>query len=243
MPVVDAKEAHGRRHGRSGLRTRIIASLMIRMMARVLALALTAGLLAAACRSGSPGDVGRPKLLILGFDGMDPDLVDAVDEGRPAARTLSRLASTGGGSAAHHDALSRVADGMGVVRHRGQSRQAQHLRLSRARYDDVPSRSRHGATRAGAVPLRLRADRQAEALLDPRRHLVLGHRRPGRRPLEHPHGAGHVSARRTCRTASCCRGCRCPTFAARWARSTTSRPTSAATRRATPSSAASSSGW
>ncbi len=48
---------------------------MVRITARVLALALAAGLLAPACRSGSPSSVVRPKLLILGFDGMDPALL------------------------------------------------------------------------------------------------------------------------------------------------------------------------
>ena len=68
---------------------------MIRMIARVLVLALTAGLLGAACRSGSPGDVVRPKLLILGFDGMDPNLVQRWMKAGQLPN-LSRLASTGG---------------------------------------------------------------------------------------------------------------------------------------------------
>ncbi len=51
-------------------------------------------MLAAACRSGSPGDVGRPKLLILGFDGMDPDLVDRWMKAGQLPN-LSRLASSG----------------------------------------------------------------------------------------------------------------------------------------------------
>jgi predicted AlkP superfamily phosphohydrolase/phosphomutase len=75
-------------------RTRIIASLMIRKIARGLALALTAGLLASACRSGLPGDVVRPKLLILGFDGMDPTLVDRWMKAGQLPN-LSKLASTG----------------------------------------------------------------------------------------------------------------------------------------------------
>ncbi len=72
---------------------------MIRMTARVLssgvALVLTAGLVASACRSGRTGDVARPKLLILGFDGMDPALLDRWMKAGQLPN-LSRLASTGG---------------------------------------------------------------------------------------------------------------------------------------------------
>ena len=72
---------------------------MFRMTARVLssgvALVLTAGLIASACRSGAPSDVARPKLLILGFDGMDPALLDRWMKAGQLPN-LSRLASTGG---------------------------------------------------------------------------------------------------------------------------------------------------
>ena len=72
---------------------------MIRMIARVLAstvaLALTAGVFASACRSSPRGDTGRPKLLILGFDGMDPTLLDRWMKAGQLPN-LSRLASTGG---------------------------------------------------------------------------------------------------------------------------------------------------
>jgi hypothetical protein len=68
---------------------------MIRMIARVLALALAAGLLATACRSGAPRDNGRPRLLILGFDGMDPTLLDRWMKAGQLPN-LTRLASTGG---------------------------------------------------------------------------------------------------------------------------------------------------
>jgi predicted AlkP superfamily phosphohydrolase/phosphomutase len=49
---------------------------MIRSIAGVLAAVLAAGLLASACRSGPRSDTTRPKLVILGFDGMDPTLVE-----------------------------------------------------------------------------------------------------------------------------------------------------------------------
>jgi predicted AlkP superfamily phosphohydrolase/phosphomutase len=72
---------------------------MFRMPARVLssgvALVLAAGLIASACRSGAPGDAPRPKLLILGFDGMDPALLDQWMKAGQLPN-LSRLASTGG---------------------------------------------------------------------------------------------------------------------------------------------------
>ncbi len=72
---------------------------MFRMTARVLssgvALVLIAGILASACRSGAPGDAARPKLLILGFDGMDPALLDQWMKAGQLPN-LSRLASTGG---------------------------------------------------------------------------------------------------------------------------------------------------
>jgi predicted AlkP superfamily phosphohydrolase/phosphomutase len=68
---------------------------MIRTIARVLVLAVTAGALAAACQSGPPRDAGRPKLLILGFDGMDPTLLGQWMKAGQLPN-LSRLASTGG---------------------------------------------------------------------------------------------------------------------------------------------------
>ena len=68
---------------------------MVRITARVLALALAAGLLAPACRSGSPSSVVRPKLLILGFDGMDPALLTRWMKAGMLPN-LSRLAATGG---------------------------------------------------------------------------------------------------------------------------------------------------
>ncbi len=69
---------------------------MFQNLARVLlcALALSAGVVATACRPGSPGNVVRPKLLILGFDGMDPSLVDRWMKAGQLPN-LSRLASTG----------------------------------------------------------------------------------------------------------------------------------------------------
>ncbi len=69
---------------------------MFQNLARVLlcALALSAGVVTTACRPGPPGNVVRPKLLILGFDGMDPSLVDRWMKAGQLPN-LSRLASTG----------------------------------------------------------------------------------------------------------------------------------------------------
>ncbi len=82
---------------------------------------------------------------------------------------------------------------MGVVCHGRQSRQAQHLRLPRARHDDLPSRSRDGTARAREVSLRVSPDREAKTFFDSGWHLVLGHRRPGGGAIEHPDGPRDVS--------------------------------------------------
>ena len=184
-----------------------------------------------------PSEAAHPRLRRHGPEARRP-----LAARGPAAQHLEALGRRQR-PAARDDALARVADGVGVVCDRRQPRQAQHLRLPRPRHHDLPSRSRHGPARAAEVPVRLHSAREAEAVLDPRRHVLLGHGRAGRRPLEHPDRAGDVPARGRRPTASCSPGCRCPTSAARWAPSTTSPPTSVATRKATPSSAASSSGW
>ena len=73
------------------------------------------------------------KLVILGFDGMDPDLVRQwIGEGK--LPNMKRLDRAGRALPARHDALGGVADRVGVVRDRRQPRQAQHLRLPGARH-------------------------------------------------------------------------------------------------------------
>src|SRR5687767_12724978 len=53
-------------------------------------------MLALACSSATRGDVGRQKLVILGFDGLDPDLTAAwIKEGK--LPNLAKLAQQGGG--------------------------------------------------------------------------------------------------------------------------------------------------
>ena len=62
--------------------------------ALIAAASLTAALLALGCGSGSPAPADRPKLLILGFDGMDPALLDRwLKAGQ--LPNIARLASSG----------------------------------------------------------------------------------------------------------------------------------------------------
>ncbi len=67
---------------------------MIHRMTRVLAVAVTAAVLGTACRPASPPETVRPKLLILGFDGMDPQLLTRWMKAGQLPN-LSKLASTG----------------------------------------------------------------------------------------------------------------------------------------------------
>jgi len=68
---------------------------MLRSKARVLAMVMMAGLFASACRSGPPADLARPKLIILGFDGMDPKLVERwIAAGQ--LPNIAKLAAAGG---------------------------------------------------------------------------------------------------------------------------------------------------
>ena len=87
---------------------------------------------------------------------------------------IAALAKRGGILPAADDALARVADRVGVVCHRRQRRQAQHLRLPRPRHDVLPAGSRDGDAHAAEVPVQLHPGLEAEADLDPRRHVVLG---------------------------------------------------------------------
>lgn len=71
---------------------------MVRLVTRVtvgIALVLTGILTASACRGAAPRDQGRPKLLILGFDGMDPTLLDRWMKARMLPN-IAKVASTGG---------------------------------------------------------------------------------------------------------------------------------------------------
>ena len=104
---------------------------------------------------------------------------------------------------------------MGVVRDRLQRGQAQHLRLPRARPEDLHAGPRHRQEGDAGVPLQLPAHQEAGDHVDARRHVVLGHGRAGRRAVEPAHRARSPSRPKTSRTANCCPGCRCPTSAAR----------------------------
>ena len=74
----------------------------------------------------------KQKLVILGFDGMDPRLVEKwMGEGK--LPNFKKLAGRGRLLPARDATLAGIADVVGVVRHRRQRRQAQHLRLPRPR--------------------------------------------------------------------------------------------------------------
>ena len=106
-----------------------------------IALAVTTLLVAAVMSSCSRGGARNPvwqKLVILGFDGMDPDLVERwVGEGK--LPNIKRLMNEGGLYPLDDDPFGGVADGVGLVRDRGESGQAQHLRLPRSRHDHLPA--------------------------------------------------------------------------------------------------------
>ena len=100
-----------------------------------------------------------------------------MDEGK--LPNMQKLAERGGGvQPLGDDALAGVADGVGVVCHRREPGQAQHLRLPDPRHQHLSARSRHGARASrrdslfNYVPIAT-SDRQ----VDPRRHVVLGHAR------------------------------------------------------------------
>jgi predicted AlkP superfamily phosphohydrolase/phosphomutase len=67
----------------------------MRQPTAVIAAAATAALLALGCGSRTPAPADRPKLLILGFDGMDPTLLDRWMKAGQLPN-ISRLASSGG---------------------------------------------------------------------------------------------------------------------------------------------------
>ena len=166
---------------------------------RALAIAASVALLAAvciaACSKAAPGGKFQQKLVILGFDGMDPALVTRwMAAGQ--LPNIARLAVAGRRLPARHDAVARVADGVGVVRHRREPGQAQHLRLPRARHEHLPAGSRHGPARAAALPVRLLPDRAKPKVLSIRGGtsfwVTAGQRR---RALEHAHRPGDVPAR------------------------------------------------
>ena len=165
----------------------------MRLPRRGLVALLAALLCSSACAKKPAPSRFSQRLVILGFDGMDPTLLNRwIAAGQ--LPNIARLAAQGGVYPARDDAVAGVADRVGVVRHRREPRQAQHLRLPGPRHQHLPAGSRHGPARAGDVPLRLPADREAEGDFDPRRHLVLGHRRTRRRAIQRPHGAGDLPA-------------------------------------------------
>ena len=97
-----------------------------RVTATLLAFAMAAGVIA--CNRGPAASKYSQRLVILGFDGMDPDLLKQwIDAGH--LPTFKRLGRTRRALRARHDALAGITDVVGVLRNRRQRRQAQHLRL------------------------------------------------------------------------------------------------------------------
>ena len=178
----------------------------------------------AACGSPSKASQYTQKMVILGFDGMDPRLVQKwMAEGQ--LPNLKKLADGGGfyrlettTSPESPTAWSSFAIGVNAGKHNI--------------YDFLVRDTQTYAPDLGMVkraapelPLQLHPARQAEGHVDPRRHVLLGARGPAGVALGDPHRARHVPARERSVTGSCSRVCRCPTSAAPWAPSTTSRPT------------------
>ena len=108
-----------------------------------------AGRLRYATARHRPSEAGHPRLRRHGPGARRP-----LDARGPAAQHLEALGRRQR-AAARDDALARVADRVGVVCHRREPRQAQHLRLPRPRHGDLPARPRHGAPRAAEVPVQL----------------------------------------------------------------------------------------
>ena len=136
------------------------------------------------------------KLVILGFDGMDPASARRSGWTKASCRNISTLAKQGGFVSAADHALARIADRVGVVRDRRQRRQAQHLRLpgARHRHRTCPTSAWSRARRRSSCSTTSRSSKP-KVDLDPRRHVVLGDGRQAGRPLRHAHRAGDVPAR------------------------------------------------
>ena len=173
---------------------------------------------------GAPPEKFRQKLVILGFDGMDPKLVQKwMDEGK--LPNMQKLAKRGSGvrplttthSPESPTAWASFATGVNAGKHNIYDFLVRDTLV-------VPAGSRHGHARAAAVRPQLHSDLETEDHLDSGRDVVLGHGRQRRRPLQPADGAGHLPSGRSCRTARCSRASRCRTFAARWGPSTTSAP-------------------
>ena len=162
--------------------------------------------------------------MILGFDGMDPRLVEQwMSEGK--LPNFQKLAGQGGfyrletsTSPESPTSWASFATGVNAGKHnifdflvRDMKTYVPDLGMVRREMPDFLF---------DYVPLGRPEGHDAA-----RRHVVLGHRGPRRRPVGDPDGAGDLPARGRARPANCSPACRCPTSAGRSARSTTSRPT------------------
>ena len=126
----------------------------------------------------------KQKMVILGFDGMDPRLVEKwMSEGKlrtsrswPARAASIRWRQRD--SPESPTAWASFATGVNAGKHNIYDFLVRDT-------GDVPARPRHGPTREPPrVSLQLRADRAAEGHVDARRHVVLGDGRPGGRAVE-----------------------------------------------------------
>ena len=194
-----------------------------------------------ACSSGPPGKPARrakERVVIMGFDGMDPTLARKfMDEGK--LPNLKKLAESGTFSKLETTqpsespvAWASFATGVNPGKHNIYDFL---IRDFETYMPDLGGVKREPPEFLwGFFPTQA-----AEGHLHARRHVVLGARgRDGVKSID-ADGADDVPAGGDRSTGRCWRGCRCPTSAARWARSTTGRPTSPRSRRATTSSAGS----
>ena len=146
------------------------------------------------------------KLVILGFDGMDPHLLEAMDgRGQAAATSRSSRSRAASIRCTTHSpesptAWASFATGVNAGKHNIYDFL---VRDTSTYLPDLGMVQRDAAE----VPVQLHSrSSKPKRRLDPRRHVVLGHGREGRRAVRRPHRAGHLSARGRRRTASCSSG-------------------------------------
>jgi hypothetical protein len=120
---------------------------------------------AAACQSSRPPEKFRQKLVILGFDGMDPRLVQKwMNEGRLPNQTYARRGAPAGTHRRSRRPRSAVHTGVNAGKHNIYDfLSATPIRIARSRSDA------HRRTSSSIHPI------QTEDHVDSR-HVVLGHR-------------------------------------------------------------------
>ena len=147
------------------------------------------------CRARPRRSTHWQKMVILGFDGMDPDLAERwMKEGK--LPNMRRIAEQGGlypltttHSAESPTAWASFATGVNPGKHNIYD----FLVRDTATYlPDLGMVRREPAE----IPLQLPPDRQAQHRVDSRRDVVLGHCRTCGRSIEHPDRPGDVSSGR-----------------------------------------------